>query len=135
MLKVSYSANDPGVAYQTLILLEQLYSKEYRKLQFGSTNSAIKYFEEELERVGKQLRESEDSLTNYNISNRVINYFEQTEQVAALDMQIQLKHNDVLLRYNNAKASVSYLESLKDENILYLRDNAEFLSRSTRSPI
>lgn len=129
MLKVSYSANDPGVAYQTLILLEQLYSKEYRKLQFGSTNSAIKYFEEELERVGKQLRESEDSLTNYNISNRVINYFEQTEQVAALDMQIQLKHNDVLLRYNNAKASVSYLESLKDENILYLRDNAEFLSR------
>lgn len=129
MLRVIYSANDPGVAYQTLLLLEKLYSVEYRKLQFGSTNNAIQYFEEELTRVGNQLRESEDSLTNYNVQNRIINYNEQTEQVAAIDMQFQIQHNEVLVKYNNAKASVSYLESLKDQNILYLRDNAEFLSK------
>lgn len=129
MLRVSYSANDPGVAYQTLLLLEKLYSVEYRKLQFGSTNNAIQYFEDELERVGKQLRESEDSLTSYNIQNRIINYAEQTEQVAAIDMQFQIQHNEVLKKLSNAEASVNYLESLKDENIVYLRDNAEFLAR------
>lgn len=129
MLRVSYSANDPGVAYQTLLLLEKLYSVEYRKLQFGSTSNAIQYFEDELERVGKQLRESEDSLTNYNVHNRIINYAEQTEQVAAIDMQFQIQHNEVLKKLSNAEASVNYLESLKDENIVYLRDNAEFLAR------
>lgn len=129
MLRVFYSANDPGVAYQTLLLLENLYSIEYRNLQFGSTNNAISYFEEELERVGNELRESEDSLTNYNIQNRIINYNEQTEQVAALDMQYKLQLNEILKKYNNASASVSYLESLKDENIVYLRDNADFLSK------
>lgn len=129
MLKVSYSANDPGVAYQTLLLLEKLYSEEYRKLQFGSTSNAITYFEEELERVGKELRENEDSLTSYNIQNRIINYNEQTEQVASLDMQYQLQYNELLRKYNNAGASVNYLESLKDENIIYLRDNAEFLAK------
>lgn len=129
MLRVSYAANDPGVAYQTLLLLEMLYSVEYRKLQFGSTNNAIQYFEDELERVGKQLRESEDSLTSYNVQNRIINYGEQTEQVAAIDVQFQIQHNEVLKKLSNAEASVNYLESLKDENIVYLRDNAEFLAR------
>jgi len=94
MLRVSYSANDPGVAYQTLLLLEMLYSVEYRKLQFGSTNNAIQYFEDELERVGKQLRESEDSLTSYNVQNRIINYGEQTEQVAAIDVEFQIQYNE-----------------------------------------
>lgn len=129
MLNVSYSANDPGVAFQTLLLLEDIYSIEYRKLQFGSTSNAITYFEEELERVGKELRESEDSLTNYNIRNRIINYAEQTEQVAALDMQFKVQKNEILKKINNARASVSYLESLKDENIVYLKDNADFLNR------
>ena len=129
MLRVSYSANDPGVAYQTLLLLEKLYSVEYRKLQFGSTNNAIQYFEDELERVGTQLRESEDSLTSYNVQNRIINYGEQTEQVAAIDVEFQIQYNEVLKKLSNAEASVNYLESLKDENIVYLRDNAEFLAR------
>lgn len=132
MLRVSYSANDPGVAYQTLLLLDEHYSKIYKSLQFGSTNSAISYFEEELRRVGNELRASEDSLTKYNVEHRIINYNEQTEQVASLDMVFKVQYNDILKSYNNAKASVSYLESLKDENITYLRDNAEFLSKLNR---
>lgn len=132
MLRVAYSANDPGVAFQTLLLLDNHYSKLYQSLQFGSTSSAISYFEEELKRVGDELRLSEDSLTNYNIENRIINYNEQTEQVAALDMNFKVQYNEILKNYNNARASVSYLESLKDENIVHLRDNAEFLSKLNR---
>lgn len=132
MLRVSYTANDPGVAYQTLLLLDEHYTKLYQSLQFGSTSSAISYFEEELKRVADELRESEDSLTHYNIENRIINYNEQTEQVAALDRELKVQYNDILRKFNNAKASVRYLESLKDENIVYLRDNAEFLSKLNR---
>ena len=129
MLHVSYAANDPSVAYQTLLLLNDLYMKEYQTLQFGSTSNAIRYFEEELARAGQELRESEDSLTNYNVENRIINYDEQTKQVAALDRDFNLAYQDILLRYNSAAASIDHLESRLDENVLFLKDNAEFLSK------
>jgi uncharacterized protein involved in exopolysaccharide biosynthesis len=129
MLQVFYSANDPGVAYQTLLLLNQLYVEEYQTLQFSSTSNAIRYFEEELARVGNELRESEDSLTNYNIRNRIINYDKQTELVATLDREYNLRYQDILLQYNSADASIHYLEAQLDENIQYLRGNAEFLSK------
>lgn len=129
MLQVFYSANDPGVAYQTLLLLNKLYVEEYQTLQFSSTSNAIRYFEEELARTGNELRESEDSLTNYNIRNRIINYDKQTELVATLDREYNLRYQDILLQYNSADASIHYLEAQLDENIQYLRGNAEFLSK------
>lgn len=129
MLQVFYSANDPGVAYQTLLLLNKLYVEEYQTLQFSSTSNAIRYFEEELARTGNELRESEDSLTNYNIRNRIINYDKQTELVATLDREYNLRYQDILLQYNSANASIHYLEAQLDENIQYLRGNAEFLSK------
>lgn len=132
MLRVYYSANDPGVAYQTLLLLNEHYTKEYKTLQFGSTSNAIRYFEEELARVAAELRESEDSLTNYNVRNRVINYDEQTKQVAALDMEYDLRYQEILLNYNSANASIRHLETQLDENVQHLKGNAEFLAKLNR---
>ncbi len=129
MLRVFYAANDPGVAYQTLLLLDKLYTREYQTLQFGSTSNAIRYFEEELARVGQELRESEDSLTNYNVRNRIINYDEQTKQVAALDTEYDLRYQEILLNYNSANASIRHLETQLDENVQFLRGNTEFLAK------
>lgn len=129
MLRVFYAANDPGAAYQSLLLLNKLYTREYKTLQFGSTSSAIRYFEEELARTGKELSESEDSLTNYNIRNRIINYNEQTKQIAVLDKDLDLIYQEILLRYNSGNASIHYLETQLDESIQFLKGNAEFLRR------
>lgn len=129
MLRVFYAANDPGVAYQTLLLLNELYAKEYQTLQFGSTSNAIRYFEEELARAAKELRDSEDSLTSYNIRNRIINYDEQTKQVAALDTEYDLRYQSILLNYNSANAAIHHLEEQLGENVQFLRGNAEFLTR------
>lgn len=132
MLQVFYAANDPGAAYQTLLLLNELYVEEYQTLQFSSTSNAIRYFEEELARVGNELRESEDSLTNYNIQNRIINYDEQTKQVASLDTEYDLRYQTILLNYNSAKAAIHHLESQLDENLEHLQGNAEFLAKLSR---
>lgn len=129
MLRVFYSANDPGVAYQTLLLLNQLYVEEYQTLQFSSTSNAIRYFEEELARVGNELREGEDSLTNYNVRNKIINYDEQTKQVAALSTEYDLRYQTILLNHNSANAAIHHLESQLDENLQHLKGNAEFLAR------
>lgn len=129
MLRVSYSANDPGVAYQTLLMLDKSYVKHYNNLQFGSTSNAIKYFEQELERVGEELKSKEDSLVNYNVQNRIINYEEQTKQVAALDKEFELRNQDILFKFQSAERSIKQLEILLGENAIKMKNNAEFLSQ------
>lgn len=84
MIQIEYSSDDPGIAYNTLIILNSEFVKQYEVLRFSQTNSVIEYFRNELAQLEKRLRSSEDSLTLYNIEKRIINYPEQTKQVAEL---------------------------------------------------
>ncbi|CDT27825.1 conserved hypothetical protein [Sphingobacterium sp. PM2-P1-29] len=129
ILQINYQANDPGVAYQTLDILSKVFSIEYTNLQFGSTNNVIRYFEAELERIGRELRGQEDSLTMYNVENRVINYDKQTEAIATLDKEYELRHQEVLFAFNSAQAALKQLESGMDANMRSIKNNTEFLSR------
>ena len=86
MIEIAYSANDPGIAYNTLEILNEEFVKQYHELRYGETDNVIKFFQEELARLGKMLTAAEDSLIEYNIENRIINYGEQTKQVASTGM-------------------------------------------------
>lgn len=129
ILQVNYQANDPGIAYQTLEVLSKVFSIEYTNLQFGSTNNVIRYFEAELARLGSELRGQEDSLTMYNVENRVINYDKQTEAIAVLDKEYELRYQDVVFAFNSAQAALKQLESGMDANMRSIKNNSEFLSR------
>ena len=132
ILDISYTSNDPGIVYQTLSILNEVYVREYKTLQFGTTNNVIRYFEQELARIGDELRNKEDSLTIYNVENRIINYDKQTEQVTALDRDYELRYQEVMLAYNSSKAAIKHLEGGISENLKTLKQNAEFLSRLNR---
>lgn len=129
MLEITYSANDPGIAYNTLVILNKSYEKKYQDIQFGTTNNVIHYLEKELAKVSSELRNGEDSLTNYNIENRVINYDEQTKQVASYDKDVQLIYQDALLRYSSSKASINHLEAKIAENLASIKNNSEFVAK------
>jgi len=53
MIDIGYSNGDPGVAYNTLKILNEEFIEQYQQLRFGETNSVIKFFEEELARLKK----------------------------------------------------------------------------------
>ncbi len=129
ILEVTYSSNDPGIVYQTLKILNEVYVEEYKTIQFGSTNNVIKYFEQELKKVGRELQQKEDSLTAYNIENRVINYDKQTEEVTSLDREYELRYQDVLMAYNSAQAAIKHLDEGLNENQKTIKSNTEFLFR------
>lgn len=129
ILQINYQTNDPGVAYQTLEILSNVFSIEYTNLQFGSTNNVIRYFEAELARIGSELRGQEDSLTMYNVENRVINYDKQAESIASLDKEFELRFQEVLFSFNSSQAVLNQLEIGMDANMKAIRNNSEFLSR------
>ena len=68
------------------------------------TDKVIEYFKSELQRIGKELRLKEDSLTQYNVEKRVINYYDETKEIAAINKEFELREQNVLIAYNSAKA-------------------------------
>lgn len=132
MLEINYAANDPGVAYKTLVLLLEEFVKQYEILRFGETNNVIEYFRRELATLALKLNTSEDSLTRYFIDKKVINYGEQTKQIAALTRDYDLLYSEVLLKLASSSTTVANLEEkIKDQTKL-IENNALFIEKIGR---
>lgn len=129
MLEIKYSANDPGIAYNTLVLLSDEIVNQYALLRYGETNNVVDYFRAELEDLGYRLRASEDSLTDYYIQNRVINYDEQTKIISAQSRDYDLLYNESLLKYTASANLVKELEEkIKDQTKL-IESNTLFIDK------
>jgi uncharacterized protein involved in exopolysaccharide biosynthesis len=129
MIEIKFSGGDPGITYNTLKILNEEFVDQYQELRFGETNNVIKFFEEELTRLSRQLSMSEDSLTAFTLSKRIINYGEQTKQVTIQNSNWEQRCEDLLLEYNSAKTLITELEKRMDSYTKSLRNNAEFISR------
>lgn len=51
-----------------------------------------------------------NSLTQYNVEKRVINYYDETKEIAAINKEFELREQNVLIAYNSAKAMLNELE-------------------------
>lgn len=129
LIEIGYSANDPGIAYNTLDILNEEFVKQYHELRFGETNNVIRFFQEELARLGKQLTAAEDSLIDYNVEHRIINYGEQTKQVTAMDANYQMMDNDLLINYSTSKTLIDFYEYKLGDLAKLLRTNNQFIDK------
>ncbi|MGL4518268.1 MAG: GumC family protein [Phocaeicola sp.] len=128
LIEIGYTANDPGITYNTLDILNEEFVKQYRDLRYGETNNVIKFFREELARLGKQLTEAEDSLIDYNIAHRIINYAEQTKQVTIMDATYQMMDNDLLINTSTSRALIDFYEYKLGDLAKLIRSNSQFLA-------
>lgn len=129
MLQISYSANDPGIAYNTLDILIGEFVDRYQEIRFGETNKVIEYFEGELAKNGRILHTQEDSLTKFYVDNRVINYEFESEEVAAMNSDFELNYDKTLRDNKSARELVDYLEKRMGDQIKLLRDNTIFMDK------
>lgn len=129
IIDIGYSANDAGIAYNTLDILNEVFARQYQQLRFGETNNVIKFFEREVARLYRILCNAEDDLISYNISKRIINYGEQTKQLTILDAQQQTSDNDQLMNYTTTKALMDYLERQLGNRAKLIRANKDFTNQ------
>jgi capsular polysaccharide biosynthesis protein len=129
IIDIGYSANDAGIAYNTLDILNDVFARQYQQLRYGETNNVIKFFEREVARLYRILTSAEDDLIRYNVSKRIINYAEQTKQVASLEAQQQNFRNDQLMNYTTSKALLDYLERQLGNRAQVIRSNREFTNQ------
>lgn len=126
IINIGYSANDAGIAYNTLDILNEVFARQYQDIRFGETDKVIKFFEREVARLYRILTNAENDLIDYNISKRIINYSEQTKMVANLDADQQRSDNTLLMDYTTTKALMDYLERQLGNRAKVIRANKDF---------
>lgn len=129
IIDIAYSANDAGIAYNTLDILNEVFARRYADIRFGETNNVIKFFEKEVARLYKILTNAEDDLIRYNVAHRIINYGEQTKMVANMDATHKTEQNNLLMDYTTTKALMDYLESKLGNRAAVIRSNKEFTNQ------
>ena len=129
LLTIRYSSYDPGIAYHTIDILMKEFVNEYKDIRYGETDKVIEYFRSELARIGHELRMAEDSLTQYNTEKGIINYYDETKEIAAINKEFELREQDVLLAYSSSLIMKQELEKQMDSNTKQLLNNISFVNK------
>ena len=131
IVDIGYTANDAGVVFNTLDILNEVFSRQYADLRYGETNNVIKFFEREVARLYKILTGAEDDLIRYNVSKRIINYGEQTKVLSGQDGNQKVSDNELLMNYTTSKALMDFLERQLGDRAKVIRANKEFTNQVT----
>ena len=126
IIDISYSANDPGICYNTLDILNDVFAKQYRDLRYGETLNVIRFFEKEVARLYKVLTDAENDLIKYNVKHRIINYQEQTKALAALEAGQQTKDNELRMNIATTEALIAYLKRQLGDRTRIIESNQNF---------
>ena len=131
IIDIGYSANDAGIAYNTLDILNEVFARQYAQLRYGETNNVIKFFEREVARLYRILTNAEDDMIRYNVEKRIINYGEQTKQLAGLDASQKVSDNNLLIDRTTTRALMDYLERQLGDRAKIIKANKEFTDQVT----
>ena len=131
IIDIGYSANDAGIAYNTLDILNEVFARQYSQLRYGETNNVIKFFEREVARLYRILTHAEDDLIRYNVEKRIINYSEQTRVLSGMEGAQQRLENDLLKDQATTRALMDYLERQLGDRAKIIKANKEFTDQVT----
>ena len=131
IIDIGYSANDAGIAYNTLDILNEVFARQYAQLRYGETNNVIKFFEREVARLYRILTNAEDDLIRYNVEKRIINYGEQTKALTGLDATQQTSDNTLLMNETTTRALMDYLERQLGDRAKIIKANKDFTNQIT----
>jgi hypothetical protein len=128
MLRIKYMLTDPGLAYYTMLFIVDEFKSRYRNLKFGEVDNLVQMYEKELAKAKDSLSAAEDSLMHYNIKHRIINYPEETKQLAILNSDYETEVTHVRVNMVTSKVEVDMLGSKIERFSSQLKKNLSFLN-------
>ena len=131
IIDIGYSANDAGIAYNTLDILNDVFARQYALLRYGETTNVIKFFEREVARLYRILTNAEDDLIRYNVEKRIINYDEQTKLLSGMDATQKTTDNDLMINKTTTRALMNYLERQLGDRAKVIKANRDFTNQVT----
>ena len=126
IISIGYSANDAGICYNTLDILNEVFHHQYQEVRYGETLNVIKFFMKEVAKLYRVLTAAENDLIKYNVKNRIINYGEQTKQLTLLEMEQQNKRNELRMSLRTTEALLAFLKVQLGDREKIVESNQDF---------
>ncbi len=111
LLTLSFTSSDPGFAYQTLIHIMEVFIMKQKNINENQSDAVVKYFQGEVDRAARRLKEAEDRLLYFNKSNNIINYYEQSKVIAVTKESLDIKYQEEQIKFQSARAVIDAIES------------------------
>ncbi|TAI47156.1 GumC family protein [Flagellimonas allohymeniacidonis] len=108
---IEFESEDPAICQNTLLIICETFVRLNADIKANQSDAVVRYFEGQLNESTTDLRGAEDELLNFNRTNNIINYYEQTKHIAAEKEEFEIKYFEVLRKFHAAKAVLETLES------------------------
>lgn len=127
LIEISFNSADPGITMNTVKLITEELIQSYDGIRYKSANDVVKYYEKELTVLRSKLDKMENSLTDYNIENKVINFSEQTKAIAIAYTSYEDRYEAALREYESSLRLIAQLEGQMDTRSKLFLTNTEFI--------
>lgn len=132
LVEISNSWTDPGICQNTLEILTNVFKQKLLEIKIGQTNDVVEYFQGKVEEARLQLVAAEDSLRDFRIRNKIINYEQQTQNIAKLQNSLEQEYQKELRAKAAAQAAVNQLERKMELNKKMVEFSDELLTKRKR---
>lgn len=132
ILRVEYETIDPAICRHTLELLIDVFINRNRNLREGQTESVIDYYEVEARRSYERLEELERQYLAINEENNIINYEEQSKNIAAHREDLHTDYAEVEMQYMAAQSALETIEQRLERRTDAILSSQELLNLRTR---
>ena len=97
IMRITYSSEVPQKAADFSNALAQAYVRDYVESKTEAASKTVQFIDERLDRIGKELRASEQRLESFRLRNRIVNTRQETETGLRKlsDLQVQLTNLDM----------------------------------------
>ncbi len=110
LIKIRYENDDPAITQQTLAIYADVCIKNYKRIAENRSDAVIKYFDDQLKEASANLKIAENKLLEFNNSNKIINYGEQSKAVAVAKENLSDEYNNKRTKLAGVEAVIKRLE-------------------------
>jgi len=122
LIKLTYQSDDPGICRNTLLLINEVFIRTYKRFKENRSDAVVKYFEFQLNEAAQKLKSGESKLLEFNRDNNIINYYEQSKAVAGVKEDLDVEYYNKRGKLAGLYAAIKRLEEkLDNQQVVQLK--------------
>lgn len=128
MVDIQFTSDDPGICKQSLDILIQVFIEEYAGIKVNQSDAVVKYFQIQIDDANERLNQAENELLQFNRSNNIVNYYEQTKHIASEKEQTNLTYMEIQMENAAAISAMKALENKMNSHEKTLLNSTEIIN-------
>lgn len=110
LIQFMYTTTDPAICQQTLNYLITIFLEKHASLKKMQSSDVVDYFAGATQESSEHLKQAEQTLLNFRINNKIINYNEQTKAITFKKEELDQVLFEENMQMQSTQATLNQLE-------------------------